>query len=155
VKFYTRLSDAIRDVVVELRSHVDSDYLRGEFLAVEGKIDRTWKHAPQLLRMIHEDVSLDEIFENITIPVLLTYNSRVVADRVAQLANDPESKAGAAKDSYRAAFEVEVRKGWDSFVAAGIPRNVRIRLILVPLHIKKALVDALDGRLKLWQDATA
>lgn len=154
VKFYNRLSGAIRDVVTELHDHIDSDYLRGEFLAVEGKIDRSWKHAPKLLSMIHEDVSLDEIFENITIPVLLTYDSAVVAARVAELSSDPDGSRE-NKEAYRVAFEEEVRKGWDSFVAAGLPRKVRIRLILVPLHLKKALVDALHERLKLWQEATA
>jgi hypothetical protein len=154
VKFYNRLSSAIRDIVAELHDHVDSDYLRAEFLAVEGKIDRSWKHAPKLLGMIHEDVSLDEIFENITIPVLLTYDSRAVAARVAELSGDPEGSSK-TKEAYRVAFEEEVRKGWESFVAAGLPRKVRIRLILVPLHLKKALVDALDERLRLWQELTA
>ncbi|MFB8136378.1 HamA C-terminal domain-containing protein [Streptomyces mirabilis] len=154
VKFYNRLSSAIRDVVAELHDHIDSDYLRGEFLAVEGKIDRSWKHAPKLLSMIHEDVSLDEIFESITIPVLLTYDSPAVAARVAELSGDPEGSS-ATREAYRAAFEKEVRKGWGSFVAAGLPRKVRIRLILVPLHLKKDLVDALHERLKLWQEATA
>ncbi|MFI1415487.1 DUF1837 domain-containing protein [Streptomyces sp. NPDC020707] len=154
VKFYSRLSGAIRDVVAELHDHIESDYLRGEFLAVEGKIDRSWKHAPKLLSMIHEDVSLDEIFDNITIPVLLTYDSPAVAARVAGISGNPGS-SNDTREAYRTAFEEEVRKGWTSFVAAGLPSRVRIRLILVPLHLKKALVDALDERLKLWQEVTA
>jgi len=154
VKFYNRLSAAIRDVVGELHDHVDANYLRSEFLAVEGKIDSSWKHAPKLLSMIHEDASLDDIFENVTIPVLLTYDSAAVAARVAG-SSDESATPSDIKAAYRIAFEEEVRKGWHSFVAAGLPSNVRIRLILVPLHLKKALVDALDERLKLWQEVTA
>ncbi|MFD0072446.1 DUF1837 domain-containing protein [Streptomyces sp. NPDC058740] len=155
VKFYTRLSDAIRDVVKELHDHVAADYLRAEFLAIEGKIDRSWKYAPQLRSMIHEDVSLDEIFENITIPVLLTYDSKAVADRVEMMGANPDAPLSDTREAYRESFEREVRKGWDSFIAAGLPSKVRIRLLLVPLHLKKELVKALDERLRKWQEATA
>ncbi|MFH8888672.1 DUF1837 domain-containing protein [Streptomyces sp. NPDC017949] len=155
VKFYTRLGDAIRDVVKELHDHVAANYLRAEFLAIEGKIDRAWKYAPQLRSMIHEDVSLDEIFENITIPVLLTYDSKAVADRVEAMGADPDASLADTRELYREAFEKEVRKGWDSFVAVGLPSKVRIRLLLVPLHLKKELVKALDERLRKWQEATA
>lgn len=155
VKFYTELAGAIRDVVQELHDHVSTDYLRREFMAIEGKIDKEWKHAPTLRRMLHEDVSLDEIFDNITIPVLLTYDSRVVADRVTQLKNSPHESPGVTVEEYRRNFEAEVRKGWDKFLAAGLPSKVRIRLILIPLHQKAVLIRALHERLKSWQQATA
>lgn len=155
VKFYNDLARAIRDVRQELYDHLDADYLRREFMAIESKIDKTWKHAPALERMLHEDVSLDEIFDNITVPVLLTYDSSVVDDRVTQLKGNPHQSPSETVEQYRAAFEAEVRKGWDKFVAAGLPPRVRIRLILVPLHIKAVLISALHERLVSWQQATA
>ncbi|MFJ7102172.1 HamA C-terminal domain-containing protein [Streptomyces albogriseolus] len=155
VKFYNELTRAIRDVRQELHDHLDADYLRHEFMAIEGKVDKAWKHAPTLQRMLHEDVSLDEIFDNITIPVLLTYDSRAVDDRVTQLRSNPNESPSVTAQQYRAAFEAEVRKGWDKFVASGLPPRVRIRLILVPLHFKAALIKALHERLMSWQQATA
>ncbi|MFH9062227.1 DUF1837 domain-containing protein [Streptomyces coeruleorubidus] len=155
VKFYTDLARAIRDVRQELHDHLATDYLRHEFMAIEGKIDKEWKHAPTLQRMLHEDVSLDEIFDNITIPVLLTYDSKVVADRVTQLKGNPQLSPNTTIEEYRANFEAEVRKGWDKFVAAGLPPRVKIRLILVPLHLKSVLIRALHERLMSWQEATA
>lgn len=155
VKFYNDLSRAIRDVRQELYDHLNSEYLRREFMAIESKIDSTWKHAPILERMLHEDVSLDEIFDNIIIPVLLTYDSAVVDDRVTQLKRDPHGSPSDTAEQYRVAFEAEVRKGWDKFVGAGLPARVQIRLILVPLHFKSVLIRALHERLVSWQRATA
>ncbi|WP_329291378.1 DUF1837 domain-containing protein [Streptomyces pseudovenezuelae] len=155
VKFYNKLAPAIRDVVQELHDHVDADYLRSEFLAIEGKIDPSWKHSQTLQQMIHQNVSLDDVFDNITIPVMLTYDSRVVNERVVELAANPTASPNDTLEAYREKFEAEVRDGWDRFVAAGLPARVRIRLILVPLHIKSVLIAALHERLKSWQQATA
>ncbi|MFF3402161.1 DUF1837 domain-containing protein [Streptomyces sp. NPDC002659] len=155
VKFYKELAPAIRDVVQELHDHVNADYLRSEFLAIEGKVDPSWKHSQTLQQMIHQNVSLDDVFDNITIPVLLTYDSRVVDNRVAELKSNPSASPSDTMAAYRASFEAEVRNGWDRFVAAGLPERVRIRLILVPLHIKSVLIAALHERLKSWQQATA
>ncbi|SEG64330.1 protein of unknown function [Actinacidiphila yanglinensis] len=155
VKFYDNLARAIRDVVAELHAHVDSDYLRSEFAAIGGKIDSSWAHAEEMRQLIANEVSLDEIFDNLTIPVLLTYDSRVVADRVLELSKDLNVPPSATAEAYRTAFEDEIRAGWSRFTGAGLPQRVRIRLILVPLHEKRTLLSDLHERLKAWQQATA
>ncbi|NEW71013.1 HamA C-terminal domain-containing protein [Streptomyces rhizosphaericus] len=155
VKFYSDIARAIRDVRKELHEHLATDYLRREFMAIEGKIDEKWKHAPTLRRMLHENVSLDEIFDNITIPVLLTYESKVIKDRVTELKSNPNVSPSSTVEAYRVNFETEVRKGWDKFVASGLPPRVKIRLILVPMHLKSTLIRALHERLMSWQEATA
>jgi hypothetical protein len=155
VKFYSKLAPAIRDVVAELHAHVAADYLRSEFLAIESKVDRGWKHATTFQQMIHENVSLDQIFDNITVPVLLTYESSVVDERVKELASQPNASPSLTTAEYKARFEAEIRQGWGSFVAAGLPQRVNIRLILVPLHVKEVLVEVLNEKLKQMQQATA
>ncbi|WP_333769810.1 HamA C-terminal domain-containing protein [Streptomyces sp. IBSBF 2435] len=155
VKFYDNLARAIRDVVSELHAHVDSDYLRSEFAAIGGKIDPSWVHADEMKQLIANEVSLDEVFDNLTIPVLLTYDSRVVAERVRELSRDLNESPSSTAEAYRKAFEAEIRAGWERFATAGLPRRVRIRLILVPLHEKKTLLSDLHERLRAWQQATA
>ncbi|MFJ2215008.1 DUF1837 domain-containing protein [Streptomyces sp. NPDC101062] len=154
VKFYTKLSQAVSDVVKELHDHLGSDYLRSEFIAIEGKIDPQWKHAETLRRLIHEDTSLDKIFGRVTVPVLLTYDSKAVNNRVNEFSDNSDTRPNSTEEDYRKKFEEEVRKGWDAFVAAGLPTRVTIRLILVPLHVKAALTKELHERLKWFQRAT-
>ena len=75
-KFYKEINGAIRDVVQELHEHVEKDYLKGEFLLIKGKIDQSWPHADQLKRLLDPNVSLDQVFKQVVIPVLLTYDSK-------------------------------------------------------------------------------
>ncbi|WP_143172590.1 Hachiman antiphage defense system protein HamA [Actinacidiphila paucisporea] len=78
-----------------------------------------------------------------------------VAERVRELSRDLNESPSSTAAAYRKAFEAEIRAGWERFAAAGLPRRVRIRLILVPLHEKKTLLSDLHERLRAWQQATA
>lgn len=151
VKFYVDRADAIRDVVAELSAHVERDYLRSEFAAITAKLDDSWPHHEQLAALLDKRVSLDSVFDRLTIPVLLTYESQVVAGRVDELATSQQVDASA----YAKAFGKEVMQGLAAFVAKDLPSNVRIRLILVPLHSKEDLLSALHSRLTAWQQATS
>ncbi|RYY79062.1 MAG: DUF1837 domain-containing protein [Moraxellaceae bacterium] len=77
-KFYSDLSRAINDVCKEIIEHLETDYLRGEFILIANKIDSNWQHADLLKDLINKNKSLDEVFSKVCIPVLLTYNSKVV-----------------------------------------------------------------------------
>lgn len=138
-KFYSDVGAAIRDVVTELQDHVDSDYLRTEALLIMNKIDDAWPWAEKLRSLLDPRTSLDEVFAAMTIPVLLTYDS-------------PTIKAHSVSDAaYLAAIQAEVTSHWQSFASKKLPTNVRIRLILMPLHTKADLVKALHDRLETWQ----
>ncbi len=139
VKFYKDINDAIRDVVAELGDHTNKDYLRDEFLLIKGKIDSSWPHAQELERLLDPNVSLDDVFRQVVIPVLLTYES----DTVDSFSN--------CSDEYKAAFEEEVVKNYEKFVGKTLPPNVIIQLFLVPLKNKKELITKLDEKLKVWQ----
>lgn len=151
VKFYIDRADAIRDVVLELHEHSERDYLRSEFTAIVAKLDTTWEHHDQLAALLDRRTSLDQVFDVITVPVLLTYESPVVGSRVDALA---AGESPAATDEYRRLFEEEILAGLAAFNAKGLPERIRIRLILVPLHTKEALLSALHARLVAWQQAT-
>jgi len=144
VKFYKNIDDAIRDVVAEIEDHTQRDYLRDEFLWIKGKIDEASEHAAQLRKLLSPNTSLDVVFKRACIPVLLTYESDC-------LASHDECSA-----AYCSAFEAELRihhtKFTEKMSKVVLPEGLVVRLFLLPIHIKKALIEALDANLRKWQD---
>lgn len=136
VKFYEDIAAAIRDVTSELDQHLAADYLRSEFVAILNKVDEKWPHASQLMKLLDEQTSLDQVFEACCIPVLLTYDGKSTAQH------------DVFSEDYKAALIEEMRaikKRFDDRVSA-IPH--RIHLFLVPLRTKKILVEALHQKLE-------
>jgi len=119
----------------ELDAHLAANYVRDEFALVVDKIDDDHPHAEELRRLMHPNTSLDDVFSRVCVPVLLTYDSDVTG---------AHEKVG---EEYRSELEAELRRGWTRFKnqmdARGLP--VAVRLILVPMATKRALLDALDG----------
>jgi hypothetical protein len=138
VKFYTDRAAAIRDVIDELVKHSDRDYLRTEFLMIVNKIDPAWPHAEALRRLLHESKSLDEVFPRIRIPVLITYDSDVVASH------------SSWEDPYLERFTLEVLEGHSQF-AKKLKSDIFVHLILVPLASKQNLVNEMHQRLASWK----
>lgn len=147
-KFYKNLTSAIYDVSKEIIDHLDTDYLRSEFILIRNKIDSNWPEADKLKILLDENKSLDEIFERVCIPILLTYDSDVVGS------------SDICSDEYKKNIEAELR---DSFIkmrdkldseygkkfAQNFPLTAHI--ILIPLKDKVKLIAALDARLKALQ----
>jgi hypothetical protein len=142
-KFYDDINRAIRDIVKELEIHLGTDYLRTEFILIGSKIDESWPHSSQLKKLLSPNTSLDEVFQRVCIPVLITYDSECVGS------HDKCSL------EYVEAFEHEVLEHYHKFAGSlstiSLPAEIRIHLFLMPLHDKKVLVEALDGKLKVWQ----
>jgi hypothetical protein len=139
-KFYDSIQRAIRDVVAELRRHTEHDYLRSEFAAIQGKIDPLWPHAERLRKLIDPQTSLDEVFDALCIPVLLTYDSQTV------------QAFSRWSEEYRTAFEREVTKAYSDFCERVAPLELRVHLFLVPLHSKRELVEAFHRSLQACQN---
>lgn len=135
VKFYKDAKDAIRDVLKELDDHTQNDYLRGEFILIAGKIDASWPHAEQIKSLLSERKSLDAIFSHICIPVLLTYESDVVATHKAVC------------EAYNEALVREVEDLYQRFAGKTLP-DLRVHLFLVPIGNKDKLVEALQRKLE-------
>ncbi|GAB6554232.1 HamA C-terminal domain-containing protein [Bacillus mobilis] len=139
VKFYQSISGAIRDVIPELQAHVGKDYLRNEFLCISNKIDNSWEHAEKMKMLIDGRTSLDKIFKRIRIPVLLTYDSKVV------------SSYKEVNEEYQTQLIEELNKHHDKFRSNELPKNIDVILILIPFEQKKRLVELLHKKLKVWQ----
>lgn len=144
VKFYKDIGGAIRDVVAEIRDHTHRDYLKDEFMWIKGKIDDASAHAKQLRKLLSPNTSLDEVFTRACVPVLLTYESDCVAGH------------DVCSAEYCDALEDELRDHHSRFMEKlgelALPDGLSVRLFLLPLHIKEALINALDENLKVWQD---
>jgi hypothetical protein len=138
VKFYDEIARAIRDVVEELGKHTAPSYLRREAAAIINKIDSNWPHADRLTKLLDPNTSLDEIFDAMCIPILLTYNSDAI--------NAHQS----VTDSFHSAFALEVEAHRETLSKRSLP-PLRIHLFLVPLKDKQELLQHLDEGLRTWQ----
>ena len=139
-KFYKDINAAVKDVTVELDKHTETEYLRTEFIAIKNKIDPKWPHRRRLRKLLDENTSLDKIFDCITIPVFLSYESKVV-------------KSHTMDDSdYRQAITDELNKHYGLFSNGELPRRLRIHLFLLPMWDKDELVKCLHKRLAAWQN---
>lgn len=139
VKFYEDISAAIRDVAEELEKHLESDYLRSEFVAIMNKVDANWPFASQLMSLLDERTSLDQVFEACCIPVLLTYDGKTTANHDA-FTDDYKDKLVAEMRAIKARFDHRI---------SSIPH--RVHLFLVPLSTKKILVEELHAKLGALQ----
>lgn len=138
-KFYSDINQAIRDVIAELHTHTGTDYLRDEFALITNKIDPKLPHAAILTKLLQPEISLDEVFQRIRIPILLTYDSPCVAEH------------SSCDVAYVKAFEREIRKHHETFSGRNLPNEILIHLFLLPIKQKDVLVKVLDEKLKVWQ----
>lgn len=138
VKFYKEITSAIRDVVKELYEHTQRNYLRDEFVAITNKIDETWSHSERLRKLLDENVSLDDIFDSVAIPVLLTYDSKTI------------NSHKKITEEFEVEFEKEIRESYGRFVEKELPDCINVSLILLPLRSKEDLQKKLHGVLQLW-----
>lgn len=147
-KFYEKLSKAIYDVSKEIIDHLETDYLRSEFILVKNKIDPTWPEAEKLKSLLHENNSLDDVFKRVCIPILLTYDSEVVGK---SHVCDEDYKKNIKNEliaSYKSLRE-KLNSEYKSKFSQEFP--ITAHVILVPLKEKKKLIAALDIRLKALQ----
>jgi hypothetical protein len=140
VKFYSDLASAIRDSTDELTAHLERDFLRREFMAITNKLDPAWPLTPTVKALLDEATSLDQILDQLVIPVLLTYNSATIANH-AKLST-----------AYVDELAVEATAGWEAFAdKLALPYPLTLHLILVPLPDKGRLVNLMQQKLQVWK----
>ncbi len=138
-KLYSDVDRAIRDVCEELRKHLSDDFLRTEFMWLESKLPSSLPEIDEVRRLLNEATSLDEIFDVLHVPVLLTYESEVVRGHSK---TDP---------TYVAKFQSEVEKYYAKFCLRNPGKKVKVHLCLVPLGNKRELLAEFDTFLKSYQ----
>lgn len=141
VKFYNNATNAINDVVPEIKEHFEADYLRNEFIAITNKLDKLSPFYERLRLLLSPDTSLDEIFEKICIPVLITFNSKVI---------DKYDKFSVAyKTEMQQEMEKYAKQFGEHFKKLGI--ELEVHLFLLPLKTKETFVQLLNDKLNAWK----
>ncbi len=141
VKFYKDASQAVKDVIPEIKEHFAHDYLRTEFIAITNKLDKESPFYEKLCQLICSNTSLDEIFERICVPVLITFNSTVI---------DKHTKF---TDTYKEEMKTEMEKYFKQFetLLGKLGIDIEIHLFLLPLKTKETFIQMLNQRLNLWK----
>ena len=135
-KFYSDISDAMQKAIKSLEELTHTARLKREFVLIRGLVDDDWPYAEEF-KQLTEGKSLDEVFDVLRIPVLLTYDSGAV--------NDHDKIC----DEYEDALRAEVEGIFTRFSQnERLPSDIFIHLLLVPLKDKQALAGALHERLK-------
>ncbi|MCY1293809.1 hypothetical protein D9M68_591640 [compost metagenome] len=147
-KFYNEINRAIYDVSKEIVDHVETDYLRSEFILIQNKIDPQWPEASALKKLLNSNTSLDLVFKKACIPVLLTYDSDAVNASSAVDQSYLNSLLSEINNSFSSLREKISEKYKDRFNQT-LP--ITVHAILIPLKSKKELIEALDIRLKALQ----
>jgi hypothetical protein len=139
VKFYEDGRSAIREVCAELKKHYEDGFLRSEFAVVTRYLDPTWEHAAALGELLDANTSLDQIVGRIRVPVLVTYDSSVLASHTS------------CSEAYVAGFAREISALRDYLGERELPAEILVHLLLVPLRSKREFVAALHSKLQAWQ----
>lgn len=139
VKFYSDIYKAVSDIIEELNEHIKVKYIRNEFIAITNKIDNKWPHADRLKTLLHPNISLDDVFSNTCIPVLLTYDSKTLA------------KYNNKCEEYILEIRKEFQRIHKNFCEKLGVSPLTIHLFLLPLNTKAELINSLESKLKIWQ----
>lgn len=141
VKFYENGNKAITDVAGELVAHTKRDYLRNEFMLITNKLDSDSPYFNKLSLLLDPNTSLDNVFEALCIPILVTYDSDAVRD------------SNKSDESYKKKLSAEIetlQKKYNQEIPPG-SFPIKVHLFFLPLHTKKLLIKLLDDLLKVLQ----
>lgn len=147
-KFYNEVTRAIDDVCDEIINHLETDYLKNEFILIKNKIDPAWPEAESLSSLLAGNLSLDEVFENACIPVLLTYDSNIVKNSSKSDGEYLNNIRNEMSDAFKK-MRMKLEKKYEARFKEKLPLTVHV--IFIPLREKIALITALHSRLKALQ----
>jgi Cap4 SAVED domain len=139
VKFYEKVGRAITDAVKELQQHTQRSYLRSEFVAIVRKVDSRAPFKARLSKLLEPNRSLNDIFDDVCIPVLIAYESEIISNFKAE------------SEHFKELFDQEVRNNWLKFSQNNLPTNVRIKLFFFPVFNKQSVLKQFDQKLKTCQ----
>jgi hypothetical protein len=135
-KFYKSGMDAVASAVESIRGHINAGFLRHEKLILGPQIDRSLPHADAIRKLLSSNTSLDALFNNAVFPVCIACDSSAIATHKVQTAD------------YIAAVLKELLGYRGKIDESGLPTQIRMVLVYVPLESKDALAAAFDKRLK-------
>ncbi len=138
-KLYKNGKDGVKELLEDLKNHVNADFLRKEFQLLYKKLPDQIPDVQHWRDLMDKHTTLDKIFDNIVVPMVCTYSSDLFKTY-------QEASASFVKD-----FNTECRGLFKYFDENKISTNVEIVLLLLPVSDKDELNKALDEKLKAFQ----
>lgn len=139
VKFYSNAARAIIEVIKEIVEHTAIDYIKNEKIFISNMLSQNHPFYSKLKQLLDQNTSIDDLFDCACIPILITYNSKVVKSH------------NKRDDEYSEKIEKEVLKIRNSLEkrlsTVKLP-PIQIHLFLLPLKDKDTLVEQMDKKLK-------
>ena len=136
-KFYKDMSGAIREAVDSIRTLSEDIALRNEFMIISNGIgDDEDPMAVKVKNLLKRSTSLDEITPKICVPVLLTYDSKVVSQHTS------------LSEEFVENLNAEVNAHLDSFKGAVTDIDLDIHVFIFSLADKAKLLEEFDKQLK-------
>ncbi|MCH2547800.1 MAG: DUF1837 domain-containing protein [Alphaproteobacteria bacterium] len=136
-KFYTNPKDAFRSAYASLKQHLEASFLKPEREIILTLSNSGGFSIPERIsHLLHRNTSLDEVMQNICIPIFISYES------------DALKKYDVS--NYIEEIKSEVKSLYDDFMSSikGEYNELHLRIILFPMHSKEVLVQAFDEKIK-------
>ncbi|KAA6457571.1 DUF1837 domain-containing protein [Acidobacteria bacterium AB60] len=135
-KLWEQGDSAIANAIKSVRSHIDAGFLANEKLILGPQIPKDTPRYEEIVKLFHKSTSLDAFLKSSVFVVGILCDSE---SAIAALQHDTQ---------YLSAVEAEMEKLAKSLNESGLPSQLRMVLIYLPLATKESLVAAFDERLK-------
>ncbi len=139
-KLYKSGEGGIRELVEDIKKHINEDYLRKEFSLISKKLPSSIPEIEHWRTLMDKHQKLDIIFSGIVIPMVCTYNSNIFL-------NHDDNTTECFEE-----FNEECLKLNELFTKLKGNTNTEIILMLLPVPDKDELNTELDKRLKSMQN---
>jgi hypothetical protein len=134
-KFYKNRSDALREAIISIKSHIERGFLNNEKLLLGPQISPDIPKSDDIKELLSSETSLDTLIRKATFPILIAAQS------------DATPKHTSSCDEYNKELENELSVLSRGLKTSGIKERLRILLIYVPLGSKDDLSTAFHSRL--------
>ncbi len=135
-KFYTNKPAAISSAIKSVRSHIDAGLLNNQKLLLGPQVSNDIPQSAKIRELLSREKSLDELFANAVFPIFISADSEALQTHTSWT------------DEYLSELNNEILTLQESLTESGLPDQLSILLIYVPLKSKAALAQAFDERLK-------
>jgi len=138
-KLYKTGKAGIRDLIGDIKKHVQGDYMRKQFNLISRKIPSDAVEIDHWRQLLDKHQKLDTVFKSIVIPMVCTYSSGIF------------SKHSDNTKEYFKDFDAECHELNALFQQGKTVANIEIILLLMPVPDKDILNSELHKRLKAMQ----
>lgn len=145
-KLYTNGKSGVKELIKDIKEHFCSNYLESEFTIISRKIKGLdiAKKTDYWANLLNNSTSIKEQLDNITIPLLCTYESSVFSK------HSDESTEGFINDYIREMRDLE--KYFENNNDHPLKNRLNIVLLLFPVKSKRELVKRLHLNLNSMQN---